>query len=1272
MRPPQDASSPHTGSTTTVTGAVERFEEAWQQAPPEPDLAAFLPPGPARRAALLELAHIDLVYRLKAGQAARVEDYLRRFPELGDDEIVLSDLIAAEYRLRVRGEPGLGAIEYLARFPQCREAIQARLPSTADVPSTIRTSPPAPAVPSTRNSSPPNTDTSGARLPLFEPAGRYELGQVIGRGGMGEVLRARDPQLGRELAVKILRGDGYRHPELLRRFVEEAQVCSQLQHPAIVPVHDLGTLPDGRPFFAMKLVKGRTLAALLRERGGPADDLPRYLAIFEQVCQAVGYAHSRGVIHRDLKPANVMVGNFGEVQVMDWGLAKVLRPQDGAPAGEEEPASVIRTIRSAAADASRVGQAMGTPAYMAPEQARGEVDSLDERCDVFGLGAILCEILTGAPPFTGGSANEAYARAARADLDDAFARLDGCGAEAELVRLAKGCLAARAESRPRDGGAVAATVTAYRGSVQERLRQAELERAAERARAEAAQARARAERRARRVTAGLAMAMVAVVVLLAAGGLWWQRHQAAVRHDMGARMEQAVRFRQSDQFEEGLKLLEQAREQLGEGSPDDLRQQVDQAFAEMGFAKRLDDARQRVLIIVEGSKLNVAGAEEEFAAALRDAGLGWDTGDAEVVAARVRASAVREEIVAALDSWASIVPDGPRRTWLLAVSRGADPDPLRDRLRQPGLWRDKTAVARLAAETRVAQLSPQLAATLGQAVFVSGGDAAPLLREAQAYHPNDFWLNALLGTTLSQAKELDEAIGYFRAALARRPRSAVIHNDLGKALYEKGRRDEAVHHWEEAIRIDPKFAVAHSNLGVASADRGKPDEAIRHYEEALRLDPKNAAAHNNLGTALKGMGRTDEAIQQYEAVLRLEPNFALAHYNLGVAFGEKGKADQAARHYQEALRINSKLPQAHTNLGVILYGKGKPDEAIRHYEEALRLDPKLPQAHASLGQALQAKGRHDDAIRHLEESLRIDRNSPLAHVHLGVALLNKGKPDEAIRHYEEALRLDPKDAVAYAQLGIALSVQGKLNEAVQRYEKAIGLNPNLWLAHVALSLTLRQQGRWAEARNATRRCLDVLPERDPQRVTLTQQLQLCDRMLALEARLPAVLMGTDRPASVAERLDFAGICLAKKRYVAAARLYGDSLAATPGIADDLGAGYRYSAARCAVLAAAGLGADSPKPDNEARGRLRRQALGWLGADLAARAKQLTSWWPGAREQAKTALRHWQQDPDLAGVRDKQALAALPAEERAEWEKLWAEVADLLRRLDAKATAPAGK
>ena len=274
-------------------------------------------------------------------------------------------------------------------------------------------------------------------------------------------------------------------PDLVGRFVEEAQICGQLQHPGVVPVYELGTLADRRPFFAMKLVKGRTLADLLAERGSESE-LPRFLSIFESICQTMAYAHARDVIHRDLKPANVMVGAFGEVQVMDWGLAKVL-PRDGEKEEVDEPPpneTVVATLRSGGdSDYSQAGSVLGTPAYMAPEQARGETGSIDRRADVFALGSILCEVLTGKPAFVGGSAREILAAAGRADTADALARLSGCGADGELLALARDCLAAEAKDRPADAGVVAGRLTAYLSGVQERLREAELSRAAESARA---------------------------------------------------------------------------------------------------------------------------------------------------------------------------------------------------------------------------------------------------------------------------------------------------------------------------------------------------------------------------------------------------------------------------------------------------------------------------------------------------------------------------------------------------------------------------------------------------------------------------------------------------------------------------------------------------------------------------------------------------------------------------------------------------------------------
>ncbi len=218
------------------------------------------------------------------------------------------------------------------------------------MPDPTRSAAPDPATPSgagTRTLAGAGTRTLADALAPPVSAGRYELGGEIARGGMGVVYRATDTAFAREVAVKVLLDKFGAGSGAARRFADEARITGQLQHPAIPPVHDVGTLPDGRPFLAMKLIKGDSLDDLLKARPDPSAERGRFVAAFEQVCQAVAYAHAHQVIHRDLKPANVMVGNFGEVQVMDWGLAKVLgtREAEAADPDETSGGTAIQSLR---------------------------------------------------------------------------------------------------------------------------------------------------------------------------------------------------------------------------------------------------------------------------------------------------------------------------------------------------------------------------------------------------------------------------------------------------------------------------------------------------------------------------------------------------------------------------------------------------------------------------------------------------------------------------------------------------------------------------------------------------------------------------------------------------------------------------------------------------------------------------------------------------------------------------------------------------------------
>jgi serine/threonine-protein kinase len=769
---------------------------------------------------------------------------------------------------------------------------------------------------------------------------------------MGVVLRGRDLDLGRELAVKVLLPEHRGDPDFQRRFTEEARIAGGLQHPGVVAIHELGWCTDGRPFFAMKLVEGRTLAHLLGARTTPAEDLPRFLGIFQQVCQTLAYAHARGVIHRDVKPSNIMVGGFGEVQVMDWGLAKLMTAPADAESGHAGDSRC-----SAAMDEERswAGSILGTPSYMAPEQARGEVERVDGRADVFGLGALLCEMLTGAPPFAGDRGTGLVARSARGDLSDAFTRLDASGADAELVRLARDCLAPQVEDRPRDAGVVAVRITTYLAGVRERLRAAEVERAA-------AEARARAERRTRKLIVVLAALVLLTAVGVGTAFLWRAREWAERERAVQAALREADFWQRQARWADARAAAERAQGRLASGGPEELRQRVTRLRGDLLLVARLEDVRLSQTDVRDDS-FDVSKTDGQYEAAFRDCGLDLLAPDPTAAFAHLSEAAVREQALAALDNWLAILRTAPghRRERLLEAARRIDPDPWHGRVREAQIRGDRRRLEELAAQPEVTSLAPASQLLLADGLRLSGAlaIAVKILRAAQKQYPHDFWLNHHLALHLANDRppRYEEAIRYYTAANALRPGSPGLQVNLAFPFFQLGRLEEAADCYRHAIQLRPDYAAAHGNLGLALQRLGRLAEALTSYREVVRLRPTDARAHHQVAAVLYDSRRICEAEASYREVIRLQPSNAEAHTELGLTLRAQDRLEEAAVCHREAIRRKPNLPEAHFNLGQVLRDQGQPAAAVDAYREALRLRPSYPLARDRLTATLNDLGR---------------------------------------------------------------------------------------------------------------------------------------------------------------------------------------------------------------------------------------------------------------------------------------------------------------------------
>lgn len=859
--------------------------------------------------------------------------------------------------------------------------------------------------------------------------GRYEILGLLAEGGSGEVLRGRDVDLGRDVALKVLRDA--KDPERVRRFVDEAQITGQLQHPGVVPLYELGLGEDGRPFLAMKLVKGRTLSALMRS---PEGGRHRLLQVFERVCRTVAYAHERGVVHRDLKSSNVMAGSFGEVQVLDWGSARVL------PRGGVADERRTRIVAGGTGSSSERGAA----AYLSPEAALGE--EADERSDVFSLGAILCEILSGEPPYAG-EPEAVLAQAREARLGGAAARLDACGADAALVALARQCLAPLRRDRPRHAGEVADAVLAHLSEVEERAQRAAVRAEEAQEEAESAEAEAARQVRARRQTVRLgAVVLLALVVAAGGYGLRESRKRESMR-----------------EAAPGIDVaLAEAQARRGEGSWAEARSAARRAalLAEEGDAARRERAR-RILESIEAEAAEAErdlarrAREEEFLRALDEVRLrsGEDFGmEARTeahyvetfrergidVAGAVAAigrdwTGIRTELAAAFDAWA-LRRRVARGDWerVLAIAEALDPDPWRMRLRAAFRASDVEALKELRREA--SRLPPSTISLLAVSLWSTGAKAEAIetLRAAWHSYPEDFWINCQLGSWLRE-REPQSSLRYSQVAVALRPGAARAWNCLADARAGCGDHAGAEDAFRMAWRLAPRTTLHAQDLTMHLSSHGRHVEAVAVAREAVRLRPDAGHAHDILGVALHRAGDHDGAIASAREAVRLEPESAVSHANLGTALQEIGDLASAIASHREATRLDPAGALARYNLGNALKVAWDPAGAIEAYRAAIDLDPEYAEAYCNLGHALRMSGHLLDGLVMLRKGHELGARRP------DWPYRSQRWIEEVERWVEQGPRwlaegpTDPRDALAFAEF---LGLTGRHAEAVAAYARA--------------------------------------------------------------------------------------------------------------------------------------------------------------------------------------------------------------------------------------------
>ena len=981
-------------------------------------------------------------------------------------------------------------------------------------------------------------DTRPAQAGTGPHVGRYPVVSLLGRGGMGEVLRVRDPDLNRDVALKRMR-DTVTSPRALDAFLLEAQVTGQLAHPNIVPLYELGREVDGRRYFTLKRVEGHTLEQLLaaERAAGPAPvsrSLARDLEILIKVCDALAYAHHRGVLHRDLKPSNVMVGAFGEVLVMDWGLAKLIGSSDpDVPALEvdvEMDADGVRTFETVN------GAVLGTPTYMAPEQAEGRIHDLDARTDIYALGGILYEMLTLRTPYVARTSMELLAQVRAGRLPPPRVRAPDRRIPAELEAVTLRAMALDRDARYPNVEALASDLRAFvEGGLLLAARYTLLQRLGRWARRHRGALRA-----------------VGAALLVAAGHAGWNLHveraRRAAHEDLVGRARARVDALAIDipdvpariAFDGPGRLRPTAEQLQRQGVELERLREVAEAYGALLALEPADEAgragRVRVLMAIG----RLAERSEEYA--LAELALGQAlplASEKEVVEAEL--SHVRAARTARLADHAAGVRRRLAEARAGALERGVD---YQAALVELAGYQERETVDLLVAE--LARLTARLgSATIARIASVAvpsdgergagGKDLAGLSEAAAA------WLAAQRPTSpgLPVPATPPDALALVqqgwvrlevRSILDRGPGAA--HRDW-RAVLADAQRDELEREGHDA-RV---LALACDTLGLLGDPAGtiEPLGAYLWIEEdevravaagralallsvrstrardvllelvGLAIPPLRAprwqtngawwsqvrsalpgaaddgpaelgtaAAHHRRGQARESSGDRAGAVRDYSRAIALDSVYALAYASRGHA---RMTTDPAAARadLDRALELDPRLAIAVSNRGSLRRVAGDLDGALADFARAIELDSTLAVAFYNRATVLETQGKRAEALADYSRAIALDPSNAAAHNGRGLVLNELGDAVAALADFARAIELDPRQPASWCNHGVVRRARGDLDGALRDFARAIELDPRCAPAYRERGATLLERGDPAGAARDYDRAITLAP-----------------------------------------------------------------------------------------------------------------------------------------------------------------------------------------------------